>query len=137
MLSTTGTGREDPGGREGTGAGEIRLAYKLLRVRQDQSLGPLFINRRQVIPVGQWLAAEAHPTKGFAFRPGWHASHAPRAPHLSTKGREWYAVAIKDYVPMPRPARQGGMWYLAQRMKVLGRAYALTEETDHDAQTEA
>lgn len=97
------------------------IAYKLLRVRRrDNTLGPLFINCRQVLPVGEWLQAEPHRTKGFAFRPGWHATHAPRAPHLSMKGRAWYAAEIDDYVEVPRPARQGGMWYLAQRMRLLG-----------------
>ena len=31
------------------------IAYKLLKVRQDGTIGPLFINCRQVIPIGKWL----------------------------------------------------------------------------------
>lgn len=38
-------------------------AYKLLRVRRDGSLGPLFINKQQKIIVGNWMEAEDHPTK--------------------------------------------------------------------------
>jgi len=49
-------------------------AYKLLKLRKDGSLGPLFINRKQKIPIGKWLTAECHPTKGYALRPGWHTT---------------------------------------------------------------
>ena len=95
------------------------IAYKLIRKRKDGTLGPLFINRKQVIPFGEWLQAEAHRTKGYAFRPGWHTCAEPKAPHLTEKGRVWVSVEIEDYEPFQRPEHQGGLWYLAQRMKVL------------------
>jgi len=95
------------------------IAYKLLRVRRDGTIGPLFINRRQRIPVGEWLTAEEHATKGFAFRPGWHCTVRPEAPHLSTKGRVWYKVEILEYEKYNRPESQGGTWLLAQKMRVL------------------
>lgn len=95
------------------------LAYKLLRERKNGTLGPLFINRRQVIPVGGWLLAEPHRTKGFAFRPGWHCCKFPEAPHLSKKGRVWYLVEIDDYQVVERPASQGGTWFLARKMKLV------------------
>ena len=95
------------------------IAYKLLRLRKDGSLGPLFINRRQRIPVGVWSPAEDHPTKGYAHRPGWHACAKPRAPHLSTAGRVWCKVGISNFTILERPASQGGKWYLADWLKVL------------------
>jgi len=95
-------------------------AYKLLTLRKDGSLGPLFINRRQRIPIGEWLEAEDHPTRNYAHRPGWHAAPRPCAPHLSSKGRVWMKVEIRDYVTLTRPERQGGTWWLAKRMKVRG-----------------
>jgi len=95
------------------------IGYKLLTQRKDQSLGPLFINRRQRIPIGKWLDAEAHPTKGFAFRPGWHATLRPVAPHLSTRGRVWCKVSMTHCSKYARPESQGGTWVLAQRMKIL------------------
>lgn len=95
------------------------IAYKLLRLRKDGTLGPLFINPRQRIPLHQWLTAEDHPTKGYAHRPGWHCTIRPSAPHLSMKGRVWCRVLIHDYREHQRPARQGGMWYLANKMKVV------------------
>lgn len=95
-----------------------RLAYKLLRLRADGSLGPLFINRRQRIPVGEWLEAESHPTKGFAIRPGWHCCDKPLAPHLSKKGRVWALVHIMDETPHQRPESQGGLWFTASWMCV-------------------
>lgn len=95
------------------------IAYKLLTLRKNGTLGPLFINRRQVIPLNKWLKAEDHPTKGYAHRPGWHAAADPVAPHLSKKGRVWAEVEVKDYQLLKRPASQGTAWVLAKRMKVL------------------
>ena len=97
----------------------IQLAYKLLRRRKDLSLGPLFINRTQVIPIGCWLEAELHPTKGYQVRKGWHVMQEPKAPHLSMTGRVWCTVQIEDFAEYRRPLSQGGMWWLAQRMKVI------------------
>lgn len=94
-------------------------AWKLLRQRRDGTLGPLFINRRQVVTPGEWLAAEDHPTKGYARRPGWHVAPEPLAPHLSTKGRVWREVLIEQFTELVRPKSQGSKWYLAQRMMVL------------------
>jgi hypothetical protein len=95
------------------------IVYKLLHKRKNGTLGPLFINRKQVIPVGKWLEAEEHRTKGYSFRPGWHTTNSPSAPHLSMKDRVWAEVEIKDYKPFQRPSNQGGVWYIAKRMKVL------------------
>jgi len=94
-------------------------AYKLLKKRKNGTLGPLFINRRQVIPLGEWLQAEEHRTKGYKFRPGWHVTPKPEAPHLSMKNRVWCEVEIQDYKILERPASQGGTWLIAQRMKVV------------------
>ena len=97
----------------------VKIAYKLFRVRKDGSIGPLFINRPQRIPLGKPLAAEAHRTPGYAYRPGWHVCSRPVAPHLSKKGRRWYAVEIKEWTEHRRPANQGGMWFTANSMTVL------------------
>lgn len=94
------------------------IAYKLLRLRKDGTLGPLFINARQRIPVGVWLPAEPHRRRGYAFRPGWHCTLVPVAPHLSPKGRVWCRVDIEDYQCYSRPESQGGTWVLAKRMKL-------------------
>ena len=96
-----------------------RIAYKLFRVRQDGSLGPLFINQRQRIVPGVWYDAEDHPTKGYAHRPGWHAGGAPQAPHLSERGRVWFKVEVEDWYAFPRPQHQGTEWIIAKRMRVL------------------
>ena len=95
------------------------IAYKLLKIRKDQSLGPLFINCKQRIPMGKWLPAEDHPTKGFAHRPGWHCTNQPKAPHLSMKNRKWFQVEIKEWTELKRPKNQGGMWFLANYMKII------------------
>lgn len=96
-------------------------AYKMMKKRADGTLGPLFINCRQRIPIDVWLPAEAHRKPGYAFRPGWHTLAMPVAPHLKLmKNRVWVEVDIEDYEEYARPVTQGGRWYLAQRMKVIG-----------------
>ncbi len=92
----------------------------------DGTYAPLFINKRQRIPIGEWLDAEDHPTKGFAHRPGWHCCASPVAPHLKRypkngRPRAWFKVEIEDFTYERRPAKQGGVWFLAQRMKVIRR----------------
>lgn len=96
------------------------VAYKLMKLRKNGTLGPLFINARQIVPIGSWLPAEEHPTKGFAYRPGWHCCFKPVAPHLSEKGRVWVKVEVEEYRTYNRPESQGGSWVLADRMKVIG-----------------
>ncbi|PWT76424.1 MAG: hypothetical protein C5B59_06555 [Bacteroidetes bacterium] len=97
----------------------IIRAYKLMRVRKDGTLGPLFINPRQRIPVMKWLRAESHRTPGFAYRPGWHACSEPVAPHLSKRGRVWCQVLLRGAAKHHRPESQGGLWYTAKWMKVM------------------
>lgn len=96
------------------------IAYKLFKVRRDGSIGPLFINAKLRIPVGEWLQAEAHPTKGFAYRPGWHCTLRPEAPHLSERGRRWFVVEVEGTKMYNRPESQGGTWVLAERLRVIG-----------------
>lgn len=98
-------------------------AYKLLRQRKNGTLGPLFINRKQVIPIGEWLTAESIPTKGYALRPGWHTTPEPEAKHLSMKDRVWMEVEIDDYYRFDRPKHQGGHWLIAKYMKVVGHVF--------------
>lgn len=101
-------------------------AFKLLKLRKDGTLGPLFINARQRIPLGEWLPAEDHPTKGYAHRPGWHCTTKPEAPHLSTRGRVWCRVEVTGLVTeFTRPESQGGTWILSPWLKV-------TEILSHD-----
>ena len=91
---------------------------------KDGSYSPLFINKRSRIPVGVWLEAESHPTKGFAHRQGWHCTLKPVAPHLSEKPknqtpRVWVEVEVDDIELYNRPESQGGTWVLAQIMKII------------------
>jgi len=96
------------------------IGYKLFRVRADGSLGTLFIGRKQRLPIGVWLESEAIPTKGYAFRPGWHVCSKQSAPHLSTKGRVWARVELDGWRnEHRRPESQGGVWYTSQRIKIV------------------
>ncbi len=71
------------------------IAYKLFRVLKNGEITPLFINKKQRLPIGEWLEAESHRTKGYTYRPFWHCTHQPCAPHLTTAGRRWYKVEIE------------------------------------------
>lgn len=95
------------------------IGYKLLALRKDGSLGPLFINRSQRLGVGVTYEAEDHPTKGYAHRPGWHILAKPEAPHLTKKGRVWAKVRFNHYERHHRPERQGGLWFTADQLTIL------------------
>ena len=93
--------------------------FKLVRKMKDGSLAPLFINKRQRLPIGEWLEAELHATKGFAVRKGWHCTFSKNAPHLSKKNRGWVEVELDGCEIYKRPKSQGGKWILAQRVKII------------------
>jgi len=97
--------------------------FKLFRLRKDGTIGPLFINRKQVIEMGVEYQAENHPTKGFKERAGWHLTTLPIAPHLSMtlksgEKRIWAEVEFSDYESIDRSFNQGGTWHLAKKMTV-------------------
>ena len=58
--------------------------YKLFEMDTDGNLYPLFIGKREITPMNEWVMAqiiEHHP--GFAARPGWHiGANIPSAPWL-------------------------------------------------------
>jgi len=95
------------------------IAYKLVRKMKDGSIAPLFINKKFRFPLNEWIEAEEYPTKGFAVRKGFHCCCEMSAPHLSEKDRIWIKVELEDFVEFKRPESQGGLWYLAQSIKVL------------------
>ena len=94
------------------------MAYKLMRLRKNGTLGSLFIDRKAIRPIGEWMDAIDVPTKGYARRYGWHCTLTPVAPHLSKKDRIWCEVEVEDYEFFERPKNQGGRWVLAKRMKI-------------------
>ena len=96
------------------------IAYKLFRIKKYGHITSLFINKGRVLKIGEWLESEEFPTQGYKFRPYWHCTSRPTAPHLSMKGRKWFAVEIKDYIRLERPKSQGGLWLLAKKMKIIG-----------------
>ena len=96
------------------------LGYKLFRKRKDGTYGPLFINKKLKLVPHVDYQAECVPTKGFAVRPGWHICHSKSAPHLSKKNRVWCVVAFYSYEEHHRPQCQGGLWYTANVMRILG-----------------
>ena len=109
-------------------------AYKLLRVKKDGNLYPLFIHKTHATPIGEWMQAECYPTKGFAVRCGWHCCFTPLAPHLKTElangeKRVWVECEVDNYDTYDRPESQGGAWILAQKMKI-NRVITMEEVTE-------
>lgn len=95
-------------------------AYKLCRELKNGEITPLFINSTYRLPFGKWLPAEkTHKKKGFAYRPFWHCTSHPIAPHLTEKNRVWVEVEMEDYAEFKRPKNQGGIWFLAERIKII------------------
>lgn len=98
-----------------------RRAYKLVKLRKNGTLGSLFINARAILPLGEWMEAQTtHRRQGFSYRPGWHVTPRPVAPHLSTEGRTWVSVLVRDFTVLDRPESQGGQWWLAKHMMIEG-----------------
>ena len=69
--------------------------YKQFDRDKSGDLHPLFVNTKLVIPTGVWLRAEEGPQNEngkvisklgpLSYRPGWHLSEAPYAPHIGIK----------------------------------------------------
>ena len=100
------------------------IAYKLVRLKKDGSLGSLFIQRKDNLPLNTWLEAEEIPTKGFSTRKGWHCTFEMNAPHLKIElsngeKRAWVKVEVEDWFKYNRPESQGGAWILANRMRII------------------
>lgn len=95
------------------------MAYKLCRQLKNGDITSLFINKKVKLPFNQWLEAENHPTKGFKERPFWLCTSEPIAPHLSIKERVWIRIEMEDFEEFQRPDSQGGLWYLAKRIKLI------------------
>lgn len=61
------------------------IGYKLFEMNAAGELFPLFIDKNTPVPIGEWIHAEYHPTKGFAARGGWHlGADVPDAPWLKS-----------------------------------------------------
>lgn len=92
---------------------------------------PLFINKKQPLPLHKWIPAESHPTKGFAERPGFHCGEVPSAYWLmsadgtykSRRGKKFKRVWTECEIP------EGGfylfkenglnrVWLIAQKIKI-------------------
>lgn len=100
------------------------IAYKLIKIRKDGSIGSLFINASERYPTNTWIDAQGLKRKGFAFRKGWHCMAEPSAPHLkfnlaSGENREFWVVEIEGVEEFSRPLSQGGKWYLAQKIRFI------------------
>lgn len=101
-----------------------KTAYKLFRVLKSGEINSLFINKSEKLKYNEWMEAKQYSTKGFAFRPGWHCTAKPHVPHLKIKlangeERVWRKVIMLDYRKEQRPENQGGIWYLANKIKIL------------------
>jgi len=96
-----------------------QISYKLFRQLKNGDITSLFINKKERLQRGVWLEAREFPTDGFKFRPFWHCTEKPIAPHLSEKNRVWLKVEMEDFEEYQRPLIQGGKWFLAKRIRII------------------
>lgn len=61
---------------------KILRGYKLFEQDPIGNLYPLFIGKKEVMPIGEWIKAKILPTKGFSVRPGLHLGEICSAPWL-------------------------------------------------------
>lgn len=71
------------------------IAYKQFRQDKSGNLHPLFVFANETIPLNEWIKAKEGPKLDsgkvksklgpLAYRPGWHLSEAPYAPHIGIK----------------------------------------------------
>ena len=105
------------------------IAYKQFRMDKSGKLHPLFVFANEEIPVGVWLKAkEGERTEQgkvksklgpLAYRPGWHLSEAPYAPHIGLKENGkirymrpdtvWALCDINSTINYTKEARNNGV----------------------------
>ena len=61
---------------------KILRGYNLFEQDPMGNLYPLFIGKKEVMPIGEWIKAKILPTKGFSVRPGLHLGEICSAPWL-------------------------------------------------------
>jgi hypothetical protein len=60
------------------------------------------------------------PVLGITGTNGKTTTKEMTADHIFSKpNRFWYEVEIKDYTEMKRPSNQGGIWFIANKMKII------------------
>ena len=104
------------------------LAYKQFRQDKSGQLHPLFVFAEETIPIGEWITAKEGPKLEngkvksklgpLAYRPGWHLSEAPYAPHIGIKENGkvkymrpdtvWALCAVNDTINYTKKARKNG-----------------------------
>ena len=105
------------------------IAYKQFRLDKSGNLHPLFVYANETIPVGEWITAkEGERTADgkvksklgpLAYRPGWHLSEAPYAPHIGIKENGkvsymkpdtvWALCMVNDTINYTKKARKNGV----------------------------
>ena len=95
--------------------------------QKSGDLHPLFVDTKQTIPLGVWLTAEEGERKfgkvksvlgPLSYRPGWHLSDTPYAPHIGIKedgaikyqrnDTVWALCVVYDHIDWTGIARQRG-----------------------------
>lgn len=105
------------------------IAYKQFHMDKSGRLHPLFVFANEEIPVGKWITAKEGPRTEngkvksklgpLAYRPGWHLSEAPYAPHIGIKENGkvkymrpdtvWALCMVNDTINYTKKARKNGV----------------------------
>lgn len=56
--------------------------FKCFEMDTNGNLYALFIDKNTIMPVGEWIKAGIHETKGFSCRPGLHIGEIPDCPWI-------------------------------------------------------
>ena len=76
---------------------KILRGYKLFEQDPMGNLYPLFIGKKEVMPIGEWIKAKILPTKGFSVRPGLHLGEICSAPWLMSADGTYKSQRSKYY----------------------------------------
>ena len=106
------------------------FCYKLVRIKPNGRLGPLFVGTEEDFPIGEIICAtESHRRKldkiysklgWLKFRPGLHLTIIPYAPHIGIKDADgvirwmhdetvWVECEIPDHFNYTPEARANGI----------------------------
>lgn len=103
-------------------------AFKQFRIDKSGNLHPLFVFANETIPIGEWLTAKEgerlnngkvkSKLGSLAYRPGWHLSEAPYAPHIGIKENGkvkymkpdtvWALCEVNDHINYTTEAHANG-----------------------------
>lgn len=101
------------------------IAYKIFKKSKSGLFKPAQVPvarlQHKGYEVGVWYPAENAQPTNLKERIGFHCVNQPSVPHIKIIPNKivWVEVEIEDYTEIRRPQSQGGLWYLANHLKII------------------